>query len=96
MPAALAVLTMMAVGFAQTPGVPVGEITLKGEIQTPTAIITLSRTRPEFMPSTLEAMDKDYANPAFLTLRELVQPASEEIHPRKMNDLDVMLARERR
>ncbi len=83
--------------YAQTPGLAFDDvITIEGEIQAPTAIISPSRARPEFIPATIDSVNKDYTESAFALLAELIAPVEEEIRPKKMTDFKELLAKERK
>ena len=68
-------------------------IEIRGEVSLPTAIISLSRRRPVFKPTTLE---KDISREGLNFDLDLLRPSEQDLVPKKMDDLKALLAKERR
>ncbi len=68
------------------------EIEIRGEAAAPTAIIAMSRTLPDYMPTSIA---KDYTSDLVLIDEDLFAPAEEELQPMDMGDIRDILAIER-
>ncbi len=82
--------------FAQPGGISIGEIDIKGEVQEPQTISFPLRTRPDFIPASIDSVSKDFSESAFALLSNLIAPTEEEVKPKKIEDLKALLAKERR
>ncbi len=70
-------------------------IEIKGEVQQPTAIISLSRTRPAYKPSVIDSIKTNYAETTLEMMANLIAPFEDEKLPRKIENLKAILAKER-
>ncbi len=70
-------------------------IEIKGEVQQPTAIISLSRTRPDYKPSVIDSIKTNYAETTLEMMANLIAPFEDEKLPRKIENLKAILAKER-